>query len=165
MVPHLGQQVVGIVALEFLQWLPQAAIAGLALDEISQPQSVPAHFLFLPTLAASAVVIDSPAASLWAAHKGFVVDVLVFLVVTLPPSSLSLSAPSLLQRALAAAIADSLGPSRSSPRKWVAIPKGYKGFQGTSLVTNPTTRSLCLYSVCICMKPSDKELLYARCRR
>jgi hypothetical protein len=153
--PHLDQLEVGIVDLEFLQWLQQAAIAVLAWGEISQPQSVPAHFLFLQALAASAVVIDSLEASLSADHKGSVVEVAVFLVATPPPSFLLLSVPSPLplQTAFAAAIADSLGRGRSSPRKCVASPKGYKGFRETALVTNPATRSLCLYSVCICMKP------------
>jgi hypothetical protein len=86
--PHLDQQGAGIVALEFLQLSPQVAIAVPALAEISQPQSVLAHFSYQPARVASEVVIDSLGASLWAVHKDFVVEVRVFLVVNPPPPSL-----------------------------------------------------------------------------
>jgi hypothetical protein len=86
--PHLDQQGVGIVALEFLQLSPQVAIAVPALDEISQPQLDLAHFSYQPAQVASEVVIDSLAASLWAVHKDFVVELRVFLVVSHPPPSL-----------------------------------------------------------------------------
>jgi hypothetical protein len=86
--PHLDQQGVGIVALELLQLSPQVAIAVPALDEISQPQLDLAHFSSQPAQVASEVVIDSLAASLWAVHMDFVVELRVFLVVSPPPPSL-----------------------------------------------------------------------------
>ncbi len=59
MAPHLDQQGVGMVDLEFLQLLQRGAIAVLASYEISQPRSVLAHFLCPPALVAFGVEIDS----------------------------------------------------------------------------------------------------------
>jgi hypothetical protein len=113
--PHLDRRGVGIVDLEFLQLSQQEAIVVPASAEISPPQSVLAHFLYLPALVASEVVIDSLGAPPWVVHKGLVVEVVVSLVVIPPPSSLSLSSPSPLHLAwLAAAIADSSGQGRLS---------------------------------------------------
>lgn len=57
--PHLDQQGVGTVDLDFLQLSQQVAIAVLALDEISLLQSDLAHFLYPPAPVASEVVVDS----------------------------------------------------------------------------------------------------------
>jgi len=158
--PHLDREGVGIVDcfdLEFLQFLQQEAIAVPASDEISQPQSVLAHSLCPRALAAFEAEIGFlDQARPGAAHKGFVVEVAESLLVILPLSSLLLFSQilHLLQVTwLAVAIADSSGQSRSSFRKWVASPRGYKVFRETVPCDQSTTRSLCLYRVCICMKP------------
>jgi hypothetical protein len=57
------------------------------------------------------------------------VELAVFLVLTPPPSSLWLSSPSRRLLAGAAAIADSLGQSRSSFQKWATSPKNIRGFK------------------------------------
>jgi hypothetical protein len=120
---HLGRQGAGIVDLEFLQLSLQVAIAALVSDEISQPQSGLAHSYYLRAPAAFEVVIGSlVGASPWAVHKDSVVELMVPLVATLPPPSLSLSSQSRLPLAWAAAIADSLGKGRSSFRQWDASP-------------------------------------------
>ena len=117
--PHLDRRGVGIGGLGFLQLSQQEAIAVPASAEILQPQSVLVHFLYPPALVAFEVVIDSLEASPWAVHKGSVVGLLVSLVVSPPPFSLSLSSPSLLLHLawMAAAIADSSGQGRSSFQK------------------------------------------------
>jgi len=157
--PHLDREGVGIADcfdLEFLQFLQQEAIAVPASDEISQPQLVLAHSLCPRALAAFEAEIGFlDEARPGAVHKGFVVEVAESLLVILPPSSLLLFSRILRLQVtwLAVAMADSLGQSRSSFRKWIASPRGYMWFRETVPCGQSTTRSLCLYRICICMKP------------